>query len=74
MPSAAAYCFNKQERIAAHSRKQFVREMRILNGLRHPCVAQIVGAVLASGMEPMMIMVVYCVTCDHQSQGIFASM
>jgi len=36
-------------------RKNFVKEMRILNGLRHPCVAQIVGAVLHP--EPLMIMV-----------------
>ena len=44
--------------VAARRMKQnFIKEMRILNGLRHPCIAQIVGAVLIPGLEPMMVMV-----------------
>jgi hypothetical protein len=44
-------------------RKNFIKEMRILNGLRHPCVAQIVGAVLHP--EPLMIMVRICAMVVH---------
>eukprot|EP00730_Choanoeca_flexa_P005201 TRINITY_DN11901_c0_g3_i3.p1 TRINITY_DN11901_c0_g3~~TRINITY_DN11901_c0_g3_i3.p1 ORF type:complete len:1077 (+),score=229.75 TRINITY_DN11901_c0_g3_i3:283-3513(+) len=35
-------------------RANFIKEMRMLNGLRHPCIAQIVGAILKP--EPLMIM------------------
>jgi hypothetical protein len=47
-----------QRRVLARRRRQnFIKEMRLLNGLRHPCIAQIMGAVIVPSMEPMMVMV-----------------
>jgi len=46
-----------QRSLARRRRQNFIKEMRLLNGLRHPCIAQIVGAVIVSGLEPMMVMV-----------------
>lgn len=40
----------------AQMRASFVQEMRTLNKLRHPCICQIVGAVLVPGVPAMMVM------------------
>lgn len=38
------------------SMKDFIREMRQLSKLRHPCVVQLMGAVVERGMAPMIVM------------------
>ena len=34
----------------------FIREMRQLSKLRHPCITTVMGAVIEKGMPPMIIM------------------
>lgn len=41
---------------AARTRARFVNEMQILNRLRHPCICQVVGAVLVPELPSMMVM------------------
>ncbi|CAB9497189.1 activated protein kinase catalytic subunit alpha-1 [Seminavis robusta] len=41
---------------AAKMKDEFVKEMRLLSKLRHPSITTVMGAVLSSGTEPMMIM------------------
>ena len=37
-------------------RKDFIREMRLLSKLRHPCITTVMGAVLDGVHEPMLVM------------------
>ena len=37
-------------------RASFIKEMRTLSKLRHPCVTTVMGAVMINGWEPMMVM------------------
>ena len=37
-------------------KKDFISEMRYLSKLRHPCITTVMGAVMASGQEPMLVM------------------
>lgn len=41
----------------------FIREMRHLSKLRHPCITTVMGAVLERGVDPMLVMEY----CDHGS-------
>jgi serine/threonine protein kinase len=34
----------------------FIREMRLLSKLRHPCITTVMGAVIGSGEEPLLVM------------------
>ena len=43
-------------RKAARMRENFVEEIRLLSKLRHPCITTVMGAVMSSGCEPMMVM------------------
>ena len=38
---------------------EFMEEMRYLSKLRHPCVTTVMGAVIGSGTEPMLVMGTY---------------
>ena len=42
----------------AHTRQknEFMNEMRLLSRLRHPCITTVMGAVVSSGHEPMLVM------------------
>eukprot|EP00043_Microstomoeca_roanoka_P017580 m.184170 g.184170 ORF g.184170 m.184170 type:complete len:1326 (+) comp16663_c4_seq1:290-4267(+) len=44
------------KRQAAKIRETFIKEMRTLSKLRHPCVTTVMGAVMQPGWEPMMVM------------------
>ena len=37
-------------------KKDFISEMRYLSKLRHPCITTVMGAVMSSGQEPMLVM------------------
>jgi serine/threonine protein kinase len=37
-------------------KEEFVTEMRLLSRLRHPCITTVMGAVLESGEEPLLVM------------------
>ena len=41
-----------------HSRRvsEFVREMRLLSSLRHPCITTVMGAVVSNAVDPMLVM------------------
>jgi hypothetical protein len=41
---------------AQHEREDFIREMRLLSKLRHPCVATVIGAVLEPNCPPILVM------------------
>mmetsp|Transcript_73487 Transcript_73487/g.239082 ORF Transcript_73487/g.239082 Transcript_73487/m.239082 type:complete len:1263 (+) Transcript_73487:103-3891(+) len=40
----------------AQLQREFIQEMRILARLRHPCVVTVMGAVISSKVEPMLVM------------------
>jgi len=40
----------------AMQRKNFIEEMRFLSKMRHPCITTVMGAVVASDREPMLVM------------------
>jgi len=58
LPSGASSCSrlvnNWSERYRL--RKDFIREMRALSKMRHPCVTTVMGAVISTTVEPMLIM------------------
>jgi serine/threonine protein kinase len=37
-------------------RNEFIREIRLLSKLRHPCITTVMGAVINSGEEPLLVM------------------
>lgn len=45
-------------RFDAHARRvnEFVNEMRMLSRLRHPCITTVMGAVVTSSVDPMLVM------------------
>jgi serine/threonine protein kinase len=38
------------------ARAEFIEEMRLLSRLRHPCITTVMGAVIDSKNEPLLIM------------------
>lgn len=44
-------------------RKDFIKEMRLLSKLRHPCITTVMGAVIAKTEEPMLVLEY----CEHGS-------
>ena len=40
----------------AKLKADFIKEMRLLSKLRHPCITTVMGAVLSSGQEPLLVM------------------
>jgi hypothetical protein len=40
----------------AIQRNNFIKEMRFLSKMRHPCITTVMGAVIASDVEPMLVM------------------
>ena len=40
----------------AIQRNNFIKEMRFLSKMRHPCITTVMGAVVASDVEPMLVM------------------
>ena len=40
----------------AAQRNNFIKEMRFLSKMRHPCITTVMGAVVASDCEPMLVM------------------
>ncbi|KAL3911732.1 MAG: hypothetical protein SGILL_007166 [Bacillariaceae sp.] len=44
------------QRRKARSREQFIEEIRLLSRLRHPNITTVMGAVISSKWEPMMVM------------------
>ncbi|KAI2500710.1 guanylate cyclase [Fragilaria crotonensis] len=40
----------------AKLKSDFIQEMRLLSKLRHPCITTVMGAVLSSGNEPLLVM------------------
>jgi serine/threonine protein kinase len=46
-------CFHSEY---AMQRIQFIEEMRFMSKMRHPCITTVMGAVVASDCEPMLVM------------------
>lgn len=47
---------NNETKLQRKLRADFIKEMRYLSKLRHPCVTTVMGAVIASKYDPMLVM------------------
>jgi len=41
---------------SAQEKEKFIREMRLLSKLRHPCITTVMGAVIEKGKDPLLVM------------------
>jgi hypothetical protein len=48
-------------------RRDFIAEMRLLSRLRHPCITTVMGAVISSSIDPMLVMEVRMVVVPYVS-------
>jgi guanylate cyclase len=54
--SSASLFFFHGKNSFAQDKDNFIREMRLLSKLRHPCITTVMGAVVKKGEDPLLIM------------------